>query len=49
MSGKIFVTKKLPKAVMKKITLKKFEKAWNELFLGSVAVKVSEQAYNYMV
>lgn len=32
-----------------KITLKKFEKAWNELFLGSVAGKVSEQAYNYMV
>jgi hypothetical protein len=29
--------------------LKKFEKAWNDLFLGSVAGKVSEQAYNYIV
>lgn len=55
--GKKFVTKKLPriiygklpKAVIQKITLKKFEKAWNDLFLGSVAGKVSEQAYNYMV
>ena len=55
--GKKFVTKKLPriiygklpKAVIKKITLKKFEKAWNDLFLGSVAGIVSEQAYNYMV
>lgn len=40
---------KLPKAVIKKITLKKFEKVWNDLFLGSVAGKVSEQAYNYMM
>ncbi len=55
--GEKFVTKKLPriiygklpKAVIKKITLKKFEKAWNDLFLGSVAGIVSEQAYNYMV
>ena len=55
--GKKFVTMKLPrivygklpKAVIQKITLKKFEKAWNDLFLGSVAGKVSEQAYNYMV
>lgn len=55
--GKKFITKKLPriiydklpKAVIKKITLKKFEKVWNDLFLGSVAGKVSEQAYNYMM
>lgn len=55
--GQKFVTKKLPrivygklpKDVIQKITLKKFEKAWNDLFLGSVAGKVSEQAYNYAV
>lgn len=40
---------RLPKAVIKKISLKKFSKYWNTFLLGSLANSVSPKIYKFLV